>query len=433
MAAALVDEAMDETPVTFSLYVRELPPDRGYLVSAGLEDVLALLDEFRFTEADLDALRAATDLDDAFLDRLAGVRFTGHVRAVPEGRLLFADEPLLEVEAPFLVAQLLETVLLNQVTVSVTLATKAARCVHAARGRTLVDFALRRAHGSDAGMKASRGAAIVGFAATSNVAAAARYGLRATGTMAHSFVQAHASETDAFRAFARRWGDATVLLVDTYDTLEGIDRAIEVAREMRDRGDALRAIRLDSGDLDSLAREARARLDRAGLAHVTIFASGGLDEHAIARLVGREAPIDGFGVGSHFGVSSDAPVLDSVYKLVSVAGRPVRKQSIGKATLPGPKQVWRTEREGVFAGDVLGLAGEEASEPEAEPLLVEVVGRGTRTPAGRATLDDARAAFARDWERLAEPHKALTTPSPYPVRISPRLEELTRSLDATRF
>ncbi|HET9770600.1 MAG TPA: nicotinate phosphoribosyltransferase, partial [Acidimicrobiia bacterium] len=379
MAAALVAEGRGDAPATFSLFVRNLPPSRGYLVAAGLHDVVRFLRDWRFEDDDIARLAAGAPFDPAFLDWLRGVRFTGRVRAVPEGRLVFAGEPLLEIDAPFAEAQLLETVLLTSMTFPTAVATKAARCREAAGPRTLVDFGLRRAHGADAGMAAARGAAIAGFAATSNVAAAARYGIPASGTMAHSFLTAVAGndprgELTAFRAFTRHYRGDPVLLVDTWDSRDGIDNAIVVAGELADGGSGgggrrLAGIRLDSGDLVALARTARERLDAAGLADVAVFASGGLDEYEIARLVAAGAPVDGFGVGTSFATSADAPTLESVYKLVAVDGRPMAKHSTGKATLPGAKQVWR--RPG-FGGDILGLADEPSPGAGAEALLVDI-------------------------------------------------------------
>jgi nicotinate phosphoribosyltransferase len=417
MAAALVAEGRAELTSVFSLYIRRLPPSRGFLVAAGLEDVLRFLEELHFPAEDVAALEALFPFDPAFLDWLAAVRYTGRVRAVPEGRIVFAAEPLVEIEAPFAVAQLLETYLLNQVTVQTTLATKAARCRHAAGGRLLVDFALRRTHGTDAGMKAARCAALAGFAGTSNVAAAARWGIPASGTMAHSFVTAFDSELEAFRAFARHHRADPVLLVDTYDTATGVENAVVVANELARQGRALAAIRLDSGDLGALAKLARERLDAAGFPEVRIFASGGLDEYAIERLLAAGAPVDGFGVGTAFGVSEDAPTLESVYKLVEIDGRPVAKTSTGKETLPGAKQVWR--RSG-FSGDILALAGEPCPVPGAEPLL-EVT-----EPGAGATLAAARECFEADWAGLAPEHKALTEPDPYPVVTSDGLATLRK-------
>ncbi|MDQ3943977.1 MAG: nicotinate phosphoribosyltransferase [Actinomycetota bacterium] len=423
MAAALVAEGKADLPSVFSLYIRRLPPSRGFLVAAGLEDVLRFVDQLHFSAEDVAALEGLFPFDPGFLEWLAAVRFTGRVRAVPEGRIVFAGEPLVEIEAPFAVAQLLETYLLNQVTFQTTLATKAARCRHAARGRLLVDFGLRRTHGTDAGMKAARCGAIAGFAATSNVAASARYEIPASGTVAHSFVTAFDSELEAFRAFSRHHRADPVLLVDTYDTLAGVDHAIVVARELAAEGRRLAAIRLDSGDLVALARLARERLDAAGLAEVKIFASGGLDEYAIERLLAAGAPVEGFGVGTAFGVSEDAPTLESVYKLVEIDGRPVAKASTGKATLPGAKQVWRRPR---FSGDILALNDEPAPAPDAEPVLAAVEPKAA--PDAAVALAAARERFEVDWSSLAAGHKALTGPEPYPVVTSAGLESLAHEL-----
>ena len=278
------------------------------------------------------------------LDALGALRFGGEVWAVPEGRVVYANEPLLEITAPIAVAQLVEPYLLNQITFQTTIASKAARCVVAAAGRDVVDFSLRRTQGLDAALAAARCSAIVGFAATSNVEAARRYGLQPSGTMAHSYIESFASEKEAFRTFARDFPGRTTFLVDTYDTLNGVRTAIEVIGELG-LSDNL-AVRLDSGDLGELSRGARTLLDDAGLQHVRIFASGGLDEVELDRLVRGGAPIDAFGVGTRMGVSADAPSLDSAYKLVEYDGRPMLKLSEAKATEPGRKQVFRGRRRG---------------------------------------------------------------------------------------
>ncbi|MFP5377502.1 MAG: nicotinate phosphoribosyltransferase [Acidimicrobiia bacterium] len=427
MVDAYRREGMAPRPATFSLFVRTLPPGRGYLVAAGLDDALRWLEELRFGPDELAAIERLGVFDRAFLDWLGELRFTGSVRAVPEGTVVFAHEPVLEVDAPIAEAQLAETFLLNQVTLQTTLATKASRCRHAAAGRAVVDFALRRTQGVDAGMKLARAARLVGLSATSNVAGADRYGLPATGTMAHAFVQAHRDEAEAFRAFARAFGPATVLLVDTYDSHQGIERAVQVAAELRGDGVEIRGIRLDSGDLAALSRHARRRLDDAGFPAVEVFASGGLDEHEIHRLVAEErAPIDGFGVGSALGVSADAPTLDTVYKLVAYDGRPVRKTSTGKEIWPGAKQVWRAADR---SGDTLALAGEPPPAPGARPLLAEVMRRGRRTAAGRVDLDDANRHFEQEWAGLAPGLKHLGAPARHPVSASARLRELTEALD----
>jgi nicotinate phosphoribosyltransferase len=357
------------------------------------------------------------------------VRFTGRVRAVPEGRIVFASEPLLEVDGPFAAVQLLETILLNQLTFPTAVTTKAARCREAAAGRTLVDFALRRAHGAEAGMHVARAAAMVGFAATSNVAAAGRYGLPASGTMAHSYVTAlsggsAAGELDAFRSFAGHFRGDPVLLVDTWDTAEGVDHAVIVAQEraadaLGQGGRRLAGIRLDSGDVAALARLARDRLDAAGFPDVNVVASGGLDEYEIARLLAAGAPIDGFGVGTNFATSADAPTLETVYKLVAVDGRPMAKRSTGKATLPGAKQVWR--RPG-FGGDVLTLSEEPSPAADAEPLLEEV--DLDAAPSDAEAVRAARERFEADWSALPPQYRDLTNPARYEVEVSKRLQAL---------
>ena len=299
MAASYLRRGMTGL-ATFSLFVRQLPADRGFLVAAGLEDCLRFLEEFSFTGGDPDYLRREQGYREDALRAFAGLRFTGEVWAVPEGRVVFAGEPLLEVTAPVAEAQLAETVLLNHVTFQTSVATKAARCVLAAGGAQLVDFSFRRTQGIDAGLSVARASAIAGFAATSNVEAARRFGLAAAGTMAHSFIEAFADEERAFTAFAEDFPGRTTFLVDTYDTGRGVRTAIEVARRLRLTGPV--GVRLDSGDLAGLARSARRLLDEAGLPGARIFASGGLDEYAIAGLVAQQAPIDAYGVGTKMGV-----------------------------------------------------------------------------------------------------------------------------------
>ncbi|HEY2636637.1 MAG TPA: nicotinate phosphoribosyltransferase, partial [Solirubrobacteraceae bacterium] len=365
---------------------------------------------------------AGAGFDDASLDALRGLRFSGDVWAVPEGRILFADEPLLEVTAPVAEAQLAETSLLNRITLETTLASKAARCVVAAEGRDLLDFAFRRTHGPDAAMAVARTTAICGFAGTSNVAAARRFGLRAAGTMAHSYVEAFPTEHDAFRAFAEDFPGRATFLVDTYDTPRGVETAIAVIRELGLRPPL--GIRLDSGDVDALARDARTMLDEAGLREVRIFASGGLDDVDVARLVRDGAPIDGFGLGTRLGVSADAPYLDTVYKMVEFDGRPTAKLSPAKVSLPGRKQVFRGARPG---GDVLSLRDAQAP-PGMAPMLVPVMARGTRVGPSEP-LEAARDRFVADLERLPEPALRLERPEAPGVEISDALAQLARRVE----
>lgn len=421
MAAGYLEHGLTGEAV-FSLYVRDLPRDRGYLVAAGVDDAVDALCDLGFTADDRTALRDLGFGADA-VERLAGLRFTGDVWAVPEGRVVTAGEPILEVTAPIAEAQLAETLAINQTTFQTTIATKLARCRLAARGRIqLVDFAFRRTHGVEAAMAVGRLSGLVGLAGTSNVPAALRHGLPAVGTMAHSFVEAFPSEREAFRAFATSFPDRATFLVDTYDTLTGVDHAIEVIQELGLTRDL--AVRLDSGDLAALAHGARARLDAAGLGHVRILASGGLDEHAIADLVAGGTPIDAVGVGTTVGVSADAPYLDTVYKLVRYEGRPVRKLSAGKATIPGAKQVWRSLDPA--AGDLITERDEVVE--GAEPLLAPVVVGGRRV-VPRPTLDEGRRRLDADLAALPPDARELRDPTPLTARFSPTLLALAEAAD----
>ena len=423
MAQAYFQQGMHQ-PATFGLTVRSYPPNRGYLVSAGLDDVLDYLAGLRFDDESVSYLGSLGMFTAEFLDFLKGVRFTGTVRAVPEGRLFFADEPVLEVTAPIIEAQLAETYVINQVNLQTALATKAARCVWAAQGRGIADFASRRTQGSDAAMKMARVSYVAGFASTSNVLAASHYGIPPAGTMAHSFISSFPSELEAFRAYSQSFPDRTVLLLDTYDTVAGAWNAVSIAKELESHGHRLTAVRLDSGDFAALSRQVRDILDREGLDYVRILASGGLDEYELETLVQAEAPIDLFGVGTKAGVSADAPWSDMVYKLVCFDGRPVMKLSEGKVSLPGAKQIFRRRNEdGTLYGDIVGLQ-EEPGPVDAEPLLEEVMAGGVRTGPS-APLADFRNRFRDEFASLDSRFKDLRRPPHFPVSISPRLQRMT--------
>jgi len=416
MAAAFFREGVRGS-ATFSLYVRRLPPERGFLVAAGLADVLEYLRGFRFSPDALDYLRSLGRFEPAFLAHLATLRFTGQVRAVREGTVLFAEEPLLEISAPLIEAQLLETAVINFCHVQTLLASKAARVVLAANGRALAEFGLRRSHGTDAGMKAARCAFLAGFDSTSNVLAGRTWGMPLSGTMAHSFVTAFSREIDAFRAYARAFPDSAVLLLDTYDTVAAARQAVEVARGLTADGHRLAGVRLDSGNLAALSREVRAILDGGGFPDVRIIASGGLDEHDVAALLAAGAPIDGFGVGTKLDVSADAPSLEMVYKLVSFGGRDTLKVSPEKETWVGAKQVIRRrDADGRLAGDVLGLESEDLP-AEAETLL-EPVMRNGRLIGPHPALDALREYCARQVAALPEGVRRLREPEAYPVAPS---------------
>lgn len=416
MLQAYFEEGMQDVAV-FSLSVRRLPDCRNFLLACGLDDVLTFLEALAFDPPALDYLRSLGRFSGRFLQYLEGFRFTGDVFAVPEGTPIFPDEPILEVVGPLDQAQLVEPFVMNQVHLQTVMASKAARVVSAARGRPVVDFALRRTHGIDAGLKSARAFHVAGVQATSNVAAGQAYDLPLSGTMAHSYIQAHDSEYDALRAFARLYED-TVLLVDTYDTLEGVRKVATLASEL---GSQFRvsAIRLDSGNLAELAVEARRILDNAGLHPVGIFATGSLNEYEIDKLLRAGAPIDGFGVGTEMGVSRDAPSLDITYKLVEYAGRGRLKLSAGKGVLPGRKQVFRIERSNLSEYDVLGRSDERS---EGRPLLRHVMTGGARLPDGNVPLREVRAHAKAELDRLPlRLHDLQPADPPYRVETSPAL------------
>jgi nicotinate phosphoribosyltransferase len=423
MASSYLKRGMNE-PSVFELFARKLPPNRDWLLVCGLGPTLRLIAELRFGGSELDYL-GSLGFDDEFLGYLEGFRFGGEVEAMPEGTVAFANEPLVRVTAPRIEAQLLETLLLNQINFQTMIATKAARVVLAAggdepgAGDSVIDFSARRDHGVDAAMKAARAAAVAGCGGTSNVAAAMRYGLRPVGTMAHSYVLSFANEEEAFRAFMEDNPDNALLLVDTYDTIEGVKRAIETSRET---GVPLAGVRLDSGDLAALARETRRLLDEAGMMEARIVASGDLEESRIAGLCAAEAPIDLWGVGTDLGTSRDSPVVNGVYKIVADlsgdAWRGVAKLSEQKETVPGAKQVFRQFRDGEMADDVIAAAEEEL---DGEPLLVPAM------RSGEIVLDEdlerMRERTARSLAALPQALRRGEAGATYPVAYSERLRE----------
>ena len=340
MAQTYFAQAMT-AEATFDLFIRSYPPNRGYMVCAGLEDTLDFLQGVSFGDGARQYLGETGMFTGDFLDYLGDLRFTGRVRALPEGRIFFANEPILEVTAPVVEAQLVETLVINRLNLQSLQATKAARCSWAARGRVLSDFGARRAPGVDGALTMARSGYIAGFQSTSNVLAARRYGIPPAGTMAHSLITSFPTELEAFRAYAKAFPHRTILLLDTYDTIEGAYNAAQVGKEMENDGHRLVAVRLDSGDYGELSRQVRQILDDAGLPYVQIVASGGLDEYEIHSLVQSGAPIDIFGVGTRVGTSSDAPYTDMSYKLSCYDGRPVMKLSTDKISPPGAKQVYR--------------------------------------------------------------------------------------------
>jgi nicotinate phosphoribosyltransferase len=408
-------------PAVFELFARKLPPNRDWLLVCGLGPTLRLIAEMSFGAREIDYLRSLGFKPD-FLAYLEGFRFSGDVEAMPEGTIAFANEPLVRVTAPLIEAQMIETLLLNQINFQTMIATKAARVVLAAHGNgdSVVDFSPRRDHGVDAAMKAARASAVAGIGGTSNVAAAMRYGLQPVGTMAHSYVLSFESEEEAFECFMRDNPDNALLLVDTYDTLEGVRRAIDASRRT---GVALAGIRLDSGDLPGLAREARRLLDDAGFTEARIVASGDLEEHKIAEMCRAEVPVDLWGVGTELGTSRDSPVVNGVYKIVAdlrgEAWRGVAKRSLAKETLPGAKQVFRRFDDGAMTGDVVATADERL---DGEALLVPAMREGEIVLT--ETLDQMRARTARSLAALPVELRSQGQKPPYPVTHSEALRAL---------
>jgi nicotinate phosphoribosyltransferase len=414
-------------PAVFELFVRRLPPHRHWLVVCGLGPTLRLITEMRFGPAELEYL-GTLGCNDEFLGYLEGFRFTGDIEAMPEGTIAFPDEPLVRVTAPLIDAQLLETLLLNQINFQTMIATKAARVVLAAdnKGDSVIDFSPRRDHGVDAAMKVARASAVAGLGGTSNMAAAMRYGLQPVGTMAHSYVLSFESEEEAFEAFLRENPGNALLLVDTYDTLDGVRRAIEASRRTEI---PLTGIRIDSGDLAALAREARRLLDDAGMNEAVIVASGDLEEHRIAQLCGAGVPIDVWGVGTDLGTSRDSPVVNGVYKLVAErrgdTWRGVAKRSEGKATLPGAKQVFRRFEGGTMAEDVIATAEEQL---DGEPLLVPAMRAGEIVHA--ETMEEMRERTRRSIDSLPVKFRSQGEKPRYPVGHSDTLTQASRSAAA---
>jgi nicotinate phosphoribosyltransferase len=425
MMQGYVDEKMYKEAV-FEFYVRSLPSSRGFLVAAGLDTLLAFLEGMRFTEEELKYIAGTGRFSKDLLDYLAEFRFSGDVYAMPEGTVFFENEPVVRVVAPMPQAQLVETRLINILHFEVLIASKAARCMLAADDRAvLIDFGVRRSHGAEAGLLAARDSYITGFAGTSTVLAEAIFGIPIFGTMAHSYVEAHEDELEAFLSFARANPNNTTLLIDTYDVYKGAEKAVEAAIILRDKGINVRAVRLDSGDLLSISKDVRKILDQAGMTDIRIFASGNLDEYAIRDLLSQGAPISGFGVGTKLDTSEDAPYLECAYKLMEYAGTPRFKKSPGKATMPGRKQVFRRFEGGMMAGDVLTVEGDEI---EGTALLAKVMSGG-KIISGRRDLKEIAAYTRSQLQSLPAHFRALKTKPPYPVKISPALSRLGQELE----
>jgi len=419
------DAGMKDVAV-FEFFVRKLRPGRGFLMAAGLEQSLEFLEGLHFTSEELSWLANTGRFSNDFLAGLETLRFTGDVHAMPEGTIFFPNEPILRVTAPIAQAQLVETRLINLLHFQTLIASKAARMVLMAPDKLLVDFGLRRAHGAEAGLLAARAGYIAGFSGTATVQAGMQFGIPLFGTMAHSFVQAHADESLAFEHFARAQPDNVVLLIDTYDTEAAAHKVVALAPRLERDGIHIKGVRIDSGNLADHARQVRKILDAGGLQRVTIFASGDLDEHVLHDMLSGGAPVDGFGIGTRLDTSSDVPYLDCAYKLEEYAGKARRKRSEGKQTWPGRKQVYRNyDAVGRMESDIVTVEGDPQ---QGEPLIKPMMRGGKRLAAG-ASITDIRSHAAANLARLPETLRKLHEPYTYEVEISSELYELAAQVD----
>ena len=428
MCASYFDNKIKDI-ATFDLFIRNFPKSRSYFVAAGLEDILNYLKNLKFKKEHIEFLKSKKLFKNEFLDYLKNFRFTGDVYAMPEGTVFFPSEPIISVTAPIIEAQLIETFLLNTINLQTTIATKASRVVYAAKQKPVVDFSLRRTHGTDAGMKVARASYIAGCIGTSNVLAGMKYDIPIFGTMAHSFVMAFGKEQESFESYSKTFPDNSIFLVDTYNTIKGVEKAAIVAKKMEKQGYKLKAIRLDSGDLVSLSKASRKILDKNRLSHVDIFASGNLDEYKIEELLKKKASIDAFGVGTSMGVSKDAPYCDVVYKLVEISNHgkhlPTMKLSQGKVNHPGKKQLYRISDKKIYLKDILALKNEKI---KGEKLLIKVMENG-RIICKLPLLEEISKTTIENLENLRDKYKKLENAENYKVEISPELNKLTLKLN----
>ena len=425
MAQAYLQQGMTG-PAVFEFFVRKLPPNRNFLVAAGLEQVLSYLAELHVTQEELVWLDRSGRFSSGFLHYLETLRFTGDVDAMAEGTVFFPHEPILRVAAPLPQAQLVESRVMNLLNFQTMVASKAARSVLVAGGKPLIDFGLRRAHGAEAGLLAARASYLSGFAGTATVLAGKVFGIPLYGTMAHSFVQAHEDELLAFEHFAQAHPENVVLLIDTYDTEAAAQKVVSLVSKLNARGISVKGVRLDSGDLAEHARKVRRILDEGGLSHTQILASGNLDEYRLRDLVKNAVPIDSFAVGTAMTTSSDAPSLDCAYKLQEYEGRPTRKRSEGKATWPGRKQVYRyLTTDARLSHDIVTTDRDCRA---GEPLLRPVMREGRRLELA-PDLVEVRQYAAAQLRQLPESLRALEIRPSYDVQISQDLQSLAQAVD----
>lgn len=425
MLQGYYEQDMEELAV-FEFFVRKLPENRGYLVAAGLAQVLTYLKQLQFSSDEIEWLANTGRFKPAMLARLEALKFTGDVQAMPEGTVFFPNEPILRITAPLPEAQLIESRIINLLHFQTLIASKAARSVLIAQDKLLVDFGMRRAHGSEAALLAARASYLAGFTGSATVAAGMSFGIPIFGTMAHSFIQAYRSESQAFADFAEANPDNAVFLIDTYDTEAGAQKVVDLAAALQAQGIKIKGVRLDSGDLADHARKVRIILDRGGLNDTTIFASGNIDEYKLEQLMAQQAPIDGFGIGTHMDTSADAPYLDCAYKLQEYAGIARRKRSEGKATWPGRKQVYRNyDDNGVMSGDTVTVDNAPCA---GQPLLQWVM-QGGKIVARQPTLIESREHAGRQLNGLPVSLRQLSHTPEYPVIISAELQSLAKIVD----
>jgi nicotinate phosphoribosyltransferase len=427
MLQSYYEEGMEDTAV-FEFFVRQLPEHRNFMLFAGLEQVLEYIENLHFSQEELEWLRRSEKFDAGFIDRLEHFRFSGEVHAMEEGTVFFPDEPVLRVTAALPEAQLIESRLINILHYQTLIASKAARCRLVAPEKTLIDFGMRRAHGAEAALLAARANYIAGFDGSATVQAEHDFGIPIFGTMAHSYIQSHQSELQAFKNYANSHPDNVVLLIDTYDTKRGAEKVVSLAKSLRKDGTTIKAVRLDSGDLPQLSASVRRILDNGDCRDISILASGDLDEYAIAKLIDSGSPIDAFGIGTRLNISRDSPSLDCVYKLQEYAGQARRKKSEGKTTWPGRKQVYRRRAEnGLFSGDLVTLENDVQSYGEA--LIVPVMRNGLPIKPAE-TLERIR---ERSNDQLASLPRHLIalddSAKRYPVEISQGLKDLAEQVD----
>jgi len=422
MAQVYFEKGMGKTAV-FNFFIRPTNK-RNYFLFSGLEFLIDYLLNLRFTKEDIEFLRSTGKFKEDFLKYLENFRFTGNLYSVDEGQIVFADEPIVQVEAPILQAQIIETFLVNTLQISILVGTKALRCYSVAKDKMLIEFGMRRAHGVDAGIIAARSSYIGGFAGTSNVVAGKMFGIPIYGTMAHSFVMAHEKEEEAFWNFASVYPENTIFLIDTYDTVEGVKNAIKVAKK---KGVKIKGVRIDSGDLLTLSRKVREILDANGFRDSIIFASGGINEYKIKELVENNAPIDGFGVGTELVTSADLPYLDCAYKLVEYDGKPKMKLGYKKITMPYKKQLFRIFKNGKILKDVISHFDDVV---ENGVKMLKLYIKDGELIENTPSLQEIRQKALTNFKTLPDIFKSLTQHKTLSPEISQRLSKSTEELES---